>query len=142
LSYKHAGKVQAQLKSEMADPLDPLAKAEAADKADAPDGMSIPEIVKRRNARPEKLVEPRTVKARVTERLDRDQAEHQAKIEAREAKIEAAGRNPVASRRRRWLGSIQRHSGEVWASRSGSFDLHPPSNVRGCCNRMHAVRSL
>jgi hypothetical protein len=33
-----------------------------------------------------------TVKARVTERLDRDQAEHQAKIEAWEAKIEAAGK--------------------------------------------------
>src|ERR1700746_1820771 len=40
LSYEHAGKIEAQLKAEVAVL---LAKAEAADKADVPDGMSIPE---------------------------------------------------------------------------------------------------
>ena len=40
LSYEHAGKIEAQLKAEVADL---MAKAEAADTADIPDGMSIPE---------------------------------------------------------------------------------------------------
>ena len=40
LSYEHAGKIEAQLKAEMADL---LAKAEAADRADIPDGLSIPD---------------------------------------------------------------------------------------------------
>ena len=38
LSYEHAGKIEAQLKAEVADL---MAKAEAADAADIPDGMSI-----------------------------------------------------------------------------------------------------
>ena len=40
LSYEHAGKIEAQLKAEVADL---LAQAEAADHADVPDGMSIPD---------------------------------------------------------------------------------------------------
>ena len=40
LSYEHAGKIEDQLKAEVADL---LAKAEAADQADVPDGMSIPD---------------------------------------------------------------------------------------------------
>src|SRR5271167_3584143 len=40
LSYEHAGKIETQLKSEVADL---LAKAEAADRADLPDGLSIPD---------------------------------------------------------------------------------------------------
>src|ERR1035437_5908694 len=40
LSYEHAGKIEAQLQAEVAEL---MAKAEAADKADIPDGMSIPD---------------------------------------------------------------------------------------------------
>src|SRR5580704_1451100 len=40
LSYEHAGKIEAQLKAEVAEL---LARAEAADQADVSDGMSIPE---------------------------------------------------------------------------------------------------
>ena len=39
LSYEHAGKIEAQLQAEAADL---MAKAETADQADVPDGMSIP----------------------------------------------------------------------------------------------------
>ena len=39
LSYEHAGKIEAQLKAEVAEL---LARAEAADQADVADGMSIP----------------------------------------------------------------------------------------------------
>jgi hypothetical protein len=47
LSYEHAGKIAAQLKAEVAGL---LAKAEAADQANLPDGMSIPEELARREA--------------------------------------------------------------------------------------------
>jgi len=92
LSYEHAGKIEAQLKAEAADL---LAKAEAADQADMPDGMSIPDELARREARLAKLAEARAkLEARARERFDRDQAEYQAKLEAREAKTEATGRKP------------------------------------------------
>ena len=48
LSYEHAGKIEAQLKAEVADL---MAKAEAADAADIPDGMSIPDELARRGPR-------------------------------------------------------------------------------------------
>src|SRR6202158_2208735 len=92
LSYEHAGKIEAQLTAEVADL---MAKAEAADQADVPDGMSIPEELERRKVRLEKLATARaTVEGRAKDGCDREQAEHQAKIEAREAKIEATGKKP------------------------------------------------
>ena len=92
LSYEHAGKIEAQLKAEVADL---LAKAEAADQADVPDGMSIPEELARREVRLAKLAEARaTIEARAKQRFEREQAEHQAKLAAREAKSEATGRKP------------------------------------------------
>src|SRR6202163_332768 len=56
LSYEHAGKIEAQLKAEVADL---MARAEAADQADIPDGMSIPEELARREERLVKLAEAR-----------------------------------------------------------------------------------
>src|ERR1700726_1940025 len=93
LSYEHAGKIETQLKAEVADL---LAKAEAADQADVPDGMSIPEELERRKVRLGKLAQARaTIEARAKERFGREQAEHQAKIEAREEKAEATGKKPA-----------------------------------------------
>lgn len=90
LSHEHAGKIEAQLKSEVAEL---LAKAEAADKAEVPDGMSIPEELARRETRLEKLAEARAkIEARAKERFAREQAEYQAKLAAREAKAKATGR--------------------------------------------------
>src|SRR3984957_19447583 len=92
LSYEHAGKIEAQLTAEVAEL---LAKAEAADQADVPDGLSIPAELERRKVRVEKLAAARaTIEARARERFDREQAEHQAKIEARQAKIAATGKKP------------------------------------------------
>ena len=92
LSYEHAGKIELQLKAEVADL---MAKAAAADQADAPDGMSIPEELARREARLAKLAEARaTIEARAKERFERDQAEHQAKLAARDAKTAATGKKP------------------------------------------------
>src|SRR5437016_4422688 len=92
LSYEHAGKIEAQLEAEVSAL---LAKAEAADQADVPDGMSIPDELARREARLRKLAEARAkIAARSQERFAREQAEHEAKLAAREAKTKATGKKP------------------------------------------------
>src|SRR5499433_2809867 len=92
LSYEHAGKLEVQLRAEV-EKL--LAKAEVADKADVPDGMSIPEELERREERLKKLAEARAkIEARASERFAREQAEYEAQIAAREAKIKASGKKP------------------------------------------------
>src|SRR5260370_11036657 len=92
LSYEHAGKIEAQLKAEVAEL---LVRAEAADKADVPDGMSIPEELARREKRLAKLAEARAkLEARAKERYQREKAEHEAKLAAREAKTKAPGKKP------------------------------------------------
>src|ERR1700704_6210851 len=78
LSYEHAGKIEAQLKAEVADL---MAKAEAADTTDIPDGMSIPEELALREERLRKLSEARAkIEARARERYARELAEHEAKL--------------------------------------------------------------
>jgi len=90
LSYGHAGTIEAQLKAEVADL---MAKAEAADQADIPDGFSIPEELERREERLRKLAEARAkIEARAKERHAREQAEHEAKLAARKAKEERSGK--------------------------------------------------
>ena len=92
LSYEHAGRIEAQLKAEVAAL---LAKAEAADAADLPDGMSIPDELARREERLRKIAEARAkIEARAKERHARERAEHDAKLAAREAKSAATGKKP------------------------------------------------
>jgi transposase len=92
LSYEHAGRIEEQLKAEVADL---LAKAEAADAADIPDGMSIPDELARREERLRKIAEAHgKIEARAKERHAREQAEYEAKLAAREAKTAATGKKP------------------------------------------------
>jgi len=92
LSYEHAGKIEEQLKAEVADL---LAKAEAADAVDIPDGMSIPDELERREERLRRIAEARAkIEARAKERHAREQAEYEAKLAAREAKTAATGKKP------------------------------------------------
>src|SRR3954468_4790361 len=64
-------------------------------RADLPDGLSIPDELARREERLAKLAEARaTIEARARERFEREQAEHEAKLAARDAKAEATGRKP------------------------------------------------
>jgi len=96
LSYEHAGKIEAQLKAEVGEL---LAKAEAADHADIPDGMSLPEELARREKRLEKLAAARaTIEARAKERFEQEQAEYQTKLAAREKKAATTGKNPRGRR--------------------------------------------
>ena len=92
LSYERAGKIEAQLKAEVAEL---LAQAEAADKAEVPDGLSIPVELELRAARLQKLAQARAaIEARARERFAREQAEHEARLAARQAKTQATGKKP------------------------------------------------
>ncbi len=92
LSYGHAGKIEAQLRAEVAEL---MAKAEAADRADLPDGLSIPEELARREQRLAEIARARaTIEARAKERHARERAEYEAEMAARAAKAAAAGRKP------------------------------------------------
>ena len=92
LSYQHAGKIEAQLQAEVAEL---MAKAEAADQADVPDGMSIPAELARREQRLAAIARAKaTIEARAKERDARERADYEAKLAAREAKTAATGKKP------------------------------------------------
>ena len=92
LSYEYAGRLEEQLKAEVADL---MAKAEAADAAEVADGLSIPDELARREERLRKIAEARaTIEARAKERHAREKAEHEAKMAARAAKTAATGKKP------------------------------------------------
>jgi transposase len=91
LSYEHASKIETQLKAEVADL---LGKAEAADQADVPDGMQVPEELAQREKRLAEIARAKAViEARAKERHARERAEYEAKMAAREAKA-ATGKKP------------------------------------------------
>jgi transposase len=92
LSYERAGQIEAQLKAEVADL---MAKAAAADQADVPDGMSIPEELARRETRLAAIARAKaTIETRAKERHAHEQAEHDAKMAQRAAKTAATGKKP------------------------------------------------
>ena len=92
LSYEHATKIETQLKAEVADL---LGKAEAADQADVPDGMQVPEELSRREKRLAEIARAKAViEARAKQRHARERAEYEAMMEAREAKAAEAGKKP------------------------------------------------
>jgi hypothetical protein len=74
-----------------------MAQAEAADQADLPDGLSIPDELARREQRLAEIARARAIiEARAQERHAREQAEYAAKMAARAAKAAATGRKPSA----------------------------------------------
>jgi transposase len=92
LSYEHATKIETQLKAEVADL---LGKAEAADQADVPDGMQVPEELARREKRLAEIARAKVViEARAKERYARERAEYDAKLAARETKAAETGKKP------------------------------------------------
>jgi transposase len=92
LSHEYAGKIEAQLQAEVAEL---MARAEAADQADVPDGMSIPEELGRREQRLAEIARARAIiEARAKERHAREQAEYKAKMATRAAKAAATGKKP------------------------------------------------
>jgi transposase len=92
LSYDHSKKIDAQLATEVAEL---MALAEAADQADVPDGMSVPEELARREQRLARIAEAKaTIEARAEERYEKERADYEARARARAAKAESTGRKP------------------------------------------------
>ena len=90
LSYEYACKLEVQLKAEV---VKLLSKAEAADKADIPDGMSIPEELERREQRLAAIAVAKTeIERRAAERHTREQAAYEEKVAARVKKSEETGK--------------------------------------------------
>jgi hypothetical protein len=90
LSHGHIEKLEAQLKAEVQEL---FALAEQADQADVPDGVSLPEEIKRREDRLAAMaVAKAKIAARAEERYQREKAEYDEKMARRAAKEEAAGK--------------------------------------------------
>ena len=87
LSWGHANKIEAQLQAEVAELLRLGAQA---DRAEVPDGMSIPKELELREARLKAIAEAKQrILARAAQREAIEQAEYEAKRQAREAKRQA-----------------------------------------------------
>jgi len=92
LSYGHAEKIEAQLQAEVQALLD---LAEAADQSAVPDGVKLPDEIKRRKDRLAAIAAAKVkIEARAQERFEHEQSDYQAKVAARTAKIEATGKKP------------------------------------------------
>ena len=90
LSYAHAEKIEAQLKLEVQEL---MALANAADPSSVPDGVKLPDEIKRREDRLAAIAEAKAkIEARAQERFLHEQAEYEAKVAARAQKETATGK--------------------------------------------------
>lgn len=92
LSWEHACKIEAQLKTEVEQL---MRLADEADQAELPDGMSVPEELQRRAERRVAIAQAKAaIEARAAERYAREQAAYEQKLAERQAKEERTGRKP------------------------------------------------
>ncbi len=92
LSYGHASMIEAQLKAEVQEL---MRLAEAADQSAVPDGVKLPDEIKRREDRLAAIAAAKAkIEARAKERFEREQAEYETKMAARAAKA-AKGKKPT-----------------------------------------------
>lgn len=92
LSYGHIKKLEVQLKAEVQEL---LTLAEQADCADVPDGVSLPEELKRREDRLKAMEEAKAkIAARAQERYVREKAAYDEKMAHRAAKEKDTGKKP------------------------------------------------
>jgi transposase len=92
LSWEHAGTIEAQLRAEVAQLLHLAAQADAGARAD---GMSVPEELKRRDARLAAIAAAKAqIAARAAERHAQEQAAYAQKMAARAAQEHQTGRKP------------------------------------------------
>lgn len=90
LSYGHAEKIEAQLKTEVQEL---LKLAEAADRSEVPDGVKLPDEIKRREDRLTAIAAAKAkIEARARERFEHQQSEYEAKMADRAAKEAATGK--------------------------------------------------
>lgn len=92
LSYAHACKLEEQLKSEVAEL---LRQAEAADQADLPDGMSIPEELSRRTERLKAIADAKAeIERRAAERFAQEKEAYDKAMAERAEKERMTGKKP------------------------------------------------
>jgi len=92
LSWGYANKLEAQLQAEVEEL---MRLAEEADNESLPEGMDIPEELKRREGRLEKIAAAKAeIEARARERFEQEQAEYEAKLARRQEKEERTGKKP------------------------------------------------
>jgi transposase len=92
LSHGHIEKIEAQLKAEVQEMLE---LAEAADQSSVPDGVNLPDEIKRREDRLAAIAMAKAkIEARAKERYEREKAEYDAKMAARAAKEAETGKKP------------------------------------------------
>jgi transposase len=90
LSYKHACKLETQIKAEVAGL---LKKAESADCADIPDGMNIPEELERREKRLSAIAAAKIeIEKRAVQRHTREQATYEKKVAEKVKKVQESGK--------------------------------------------------
>jgi len=90
LSHGHIEKLEVQLKAEVQEL---LALAEQADKADVPDGVSLPQEIKRREDRLAAMATAKAkIAARAQERYRREKAEYDEKMQRRADKESSSGK--------------------------------------------------
>jgi transposase len=93
LSHGHIEKLEVQLKAEVQEL---LALAEQADQADVPDGVSLPQEIKRREDRLAVMAAAKLkIAARAEERYQREKAEYDEKMARRAAKEKDSGKKPA-----------------------------------------------
>jgi transposase len=93
LSHGHIEKLEVQLKAEVQEL---LALAEQADQADIPDGVSLPQEIKRREDRLAVMAAAKLkIAARAEERYQREKAEYDEKMASRAAKEKDSGKKPA-----------------------------------------------
>ena len=92
LSHGHIEKLEVQLKAEVQEL---LSLAEQADQVDVPDGVSLPEEIKRREDRLAAMAAAKAkIAARAKERYQREKAEYDEKVARRAAKEKDSGKKP------------------------------------------------
>lgn len=92
LSHGHIDKLEVQLKAEVQEL---LALAEQADQAEVPDGMNLPEEIKRREDRLAAMAVAKVkIDERAAQRDAREKAQYEHKLAQRAAKAQATGKKP------------------------------------------------
>jgi transposase len=92
LSYGHACKIEEQLRQEVREL---FAEAERADQSGLAEGLSVPQEIARREVQLKAIEAAKAkIEARAKERYQREKAEFDAKMKAREQKAAQTGKNP------------------------------------------------
>lgn len=92
LSHGHIEKLETQLKTDVEEL---LVLAEQADQSRLPDGVDLPAEIQRREDRLTAMAEAKAkIEARAKARFEREQAEYQGKLAARDAKQKKTGKKP------------------------------------------------